>query len=531
MRADDVIANKAHAKLAAPVFVAIGRGDLQEALTDVKRLIKSHPNATEFFYVLSVVMKEAGQTDKALEFAERAYTSMPEDLHMAVHFSDCLMRQGRFEEALRLAQSCWAKSPTHPITCDLIGSVLTGCGELALALDAFQAAVRRAPDELHFQFNLATGLRAVGKLDEAEALYDGVIATSPHDWEAWRNRSDLRKQSPDRNHVSELEAMIPEARNDARGSFRLLGALAKELSDLEDYERSFAYLKRSADIRRKMMSYDVSGDVETMDLLTKTYTSDVSNSGGGIEASEPIFIVGLPRTGSTLLERMLGSHSDVFAAGELQNFAIEFVKLAKETFQGEALDKRSLVVKSTRLDFAELGRRYLGSTRPRTGHTPVFIDKLPLNFLYIGLIARAMPNAKIIHLARDPMDACYAIYKTAFDQAYPYSYDLDDLGRYYVAYHKLMQHWRAALPGKILDVAYEDLVRDPEAQVRRALSHCELDYQEACLKYHESDMPTNTASAAQVRQPVYQSSVAKWRKVEAGLAPLKAHLEASGIQT
>jgi hypothetical protein len=255
----------------------------------------------------------------------------------------------------------------------------------------------------------------------------------------------------------------------------------------------------------------------------------MSTAGGLVDCEEPIFIVGLPRTGSTLLERMLGSHSDVFAAGELQNFAIELVKLAKSTFAGERLDKLSLVNKSTRLDFSALGANYLDSTRPRTGSSRFFIDKMPLNFLYIGLIHLALPAARIVHLTRHPMDACYAIYKTPFDQAYPYSYDLQDLGRYYIAYRQLMDHWHAMLPGRVLDVAYEDLVSNTEGTIRQVLEYCDLEWQPACLDFHQSLAPTNTASAAQVREPVYTSSVAKWRHVEEGLAPLRTMFEQAGI--
>jgi tetratricopeptide (TPR) repeat protein len=531
MRPEDVITNKAYAAMAAKIYRALESGDVRGALSQAQGLVKSHGEVPELLFLLSDIMLKAGLTAQALDLAEKAYRASENELHLHAHFAQCLMRQGLFEDALREADICSAAEPENPGTQDLLGNVFTGCGELERALQAFEMAVASAPDDLHFQFNLATGFRAAGRLDEAETLYDHLISKRPDDFEAWRNRSDLRKQTLKRNHTKDLETLLPRTEGNARGAFQILGALAKEFSDLGDFEKSFSYLKQSADIRRKLMNYQVSGDVETMARLKRTYGADQFEAEEGSVNDEAIFILGLPRTGSTLLERMIGSHSDVFAAGELQNFAVEFVKLAQLTFAGEKFDKLSLVEKSTRLNFKDLGERYVQSTRPRTGRYRHFIDKLPLNFLYVGLIAKALPNAKIIHLTRHPMDVGYAIYKTPFDQAYPYSYDLDDLGAYYVAYHKLMAHWREVLPGRVLDVAYEDLVRTPDHEIRRALDHCGLGFQESCLNFHESQTPTNTASAAQVRQPLYQSSVAKWRNVEKGLLPFRHCLEKAGIET
>ena len=518
------------AQKAAPTLAALSRKDIRAALPLARALFTDNPEVAENAYLLSEVLVAAGRTDEAFGLAIAAMDAAPENPHFIAHYASCLLNHGRFDEALAQAEASLGRRPTKACTYHILGVVYTGCGELDKALEVSEKAAAIAPQDMDLQFNLATGLRSAGRLEEAESIYDKLIANNSTDWELYRNRSDLRRQTTDRNHVAELEKMLPGARGNARGEIQLHGALAKELSDLGDYSRSFTHLKISADMRRRMLKYDVAGDVETMQALAGAFSHDVmSSSGGLVDCEEPIFMVGLPRTGSTLLERMLGSHSDVFAAGELQNFAIELVKLAKTTFAGERLDKLSLVNKSTRLDFSALGANYLDSTRPRTGSTRYFIDKMPLNFLYIGLIKLALPAARIIHLTRHPMDACYAIYKTPFDQAYPYSYDLQDLGRYYIAYRELMDHWHSVLPGAVLDVAYEDLVSDTEATLNQVLNFCDLDWQPACLNFHQSLTPTNTASAAQVRQPVYTSSVAKWKHVEKELAPLRMMFDKAGI--
>jgi tetratricopeptide (TPR) repeat protein len=517
------------AQQAAPTLTALSRKDIRAALPLARALFADNPDVAENAYILSEVLTAAGRTDEAFGLAIAAMDLAPDNPHFMAHYASCLLNQGRFDEALAQAEASLLKKPAQACTFQILGVVYTGCGELAKALDVSEKAAAMAPEDMDVQFNLATGLRAAGRLEEAESLYDRLITNNPCDWELYRNRADLRRQTTERNHVAQLEKLLPEAKGNVRGEIQLHGALAKELSDLANYPRSFTHLKKSADLRRRMLQYDVAGDVETMRALSGAFSDDViSTARGLVDCEEPIFIVGLPRTGSTMLERMLGSHSDVFAAGELQNFAIELVKLAKSTFAGERLDKLSLVNKSTQIDFSTLGANYLGSTRPRTGSSRFFIDKMPLNFLYIGLIHLALPKARIIHLTRHPMDACYAIYKTPFDQAYPYSYDLNDLGRYYIAYRELMDHWHAMLPGRVLDVSYEDLVSNTEVTLRQVTNYCDLDWQPACLNFHQSLAPTNTASAAQVREPVYTSSVGKWKHVEEGLAPLREMLEKAG---
>jgi tetratricopeptide (TPR) repeat protein len=525
----EIIDNQKHGRQTADLLEALDKNDLQNALSLAQRLATQNGEIGDCVYLLSETLSQAGLVDEALTQAERACALENANAHFSSHLANCLLKTGRFDEALSEAERALQLGANHILTYNNLGSVFTGCGELTKALAAYECAVELEPKDLTLQYNLATSLRGVGRLHEAELIYDQIIDTQPNDWEAYRNRSDLKTQTETSNHIAEMESCLHKAQNDLRGAFQLLGALAKELSDIGQYEKSFTYLKKSTDIRRGLMNYDVSGDVETMRALANTYGRDILDRDCGYQTDEPIFIVGLPRTGTTLVERMLGSHSDVFAAGELQNFAVEFVKLAKTTFSNQSLDKLSLVDKSTQLDFAELGKRYISSTRPRTGRTPLFIDKLPLNFLYVGLIHLSLPKARIIHLTRHPMDACYAIFKTPFSEAYPYSYSLSDLARYYIAYRRLMDHWHTELPDRILDVPYEDLVQNPETQIRRILDYCALDWQDGCLNFHENTNPTNTASAAQVRQPIYTSSVAKWRHVEAGLLPLRKKLESAGI--
>jgi hypothetical protein len=307
-----------------------------------------------------------------------------------------------------------------------------------------------------------------------------------------------------------------------------LHALAKEQEDLGHYAASFSNLRRGAERRRRLMRYDVKGDLQTMSRIAEVYSTETfSEPASGCDNREPIFILGMPRTGTTLAERILASHSNVESAGELNNFAIELTRLARQNRAGG--DKLALVEASAGIDFAALGEAYIRSTWPLTGRSERFIDKMPLNFLYAGLIHRALPRAKIIHLQRHPMDTCYAIYKTLFQDAYPFSYSLEELGQYYLAYRNLMRHWDSVMPGVIFHLAYEDLVAETESTCQHLLEYCGLPWEEQCLRFYEQRQASTTASASQVREPVYNSSVGRWHCYREQLQPLVELLERNGV--
>ena len=280
------------------------------------------------------------------------------------------------------------------------------------------------------------------------------------------------------------------------------------------------------------MQYQVEDDVETIDRLIEVHTREaISNVDVDRTCSskEPIFIVGLPRSGTTLVERIIGSHSTVYSAGELNEFAYALMGNSKKQFAGQKMSKMGLVDRSLSLNLKQLGESYIQSTRPRTGHTPYFIDKLPLNYLYCGLIHAAIPNAKIILLQRNPMDVCYAVYKTLFTSPYPFSYDLKELGSYYLAYRRLMDHWKSTLGELMLTVDYEQLVYSQEEQSRRIVEYCGLPWEDACLDFQNNKSASSTASSVQVRQPIYTSSIGQWRNYQQQLEPLVELFKENGI--
>lgn len=405
-----------------------------------------------------------------------------------------------------------------------VGQRLASLGLHAEAADCFARSLAMQPDHPEYLYNHATALIAAGLLVEAEAVLDQVIALAPRDSDAWYNRATLRRQTATDNHVAALEQRLASAPTSAADPVPLLYALGKEREDLGEYARSFAAIKRGADLRRARLAYRVEDDIDTMGLISTAFDANFfSGLPSGHADRRPVFIVGLPRSGSTLVDRILGSHSAVASRGERTDLAMAVVRTA-----GPAADKAELVRRSTQLDFRLLGERYCAHLP--AGASTLQLDKTPANFLYLGLLAAALPQARIVHIRRQPMDACYAMYKTLFRMAYPFSYDLRDLGGYWLAYERLMRHWRSLLPPeRFVELDYEDLVANQEAVTRRLIAHLGLPWEEACLSFERNPQPSLTASAAQVRQPIYSSSVGLWRRHESELAPLAAMLRDAGV--
>ncbi len=499
------------------------------------RLTEAHPAFAAGWVSASQIAMLRKDAAAALAAIDRALGVEPANAGYLVQRSQILLALHRREESLAAALAAERCAPADPALWGAIGTTRSFANDQAGALAAYDHAIALGGADPHLLFNRASVRRFLGDLEGAEADYDRVITLKPADYEAYINRSDLRVQTPQRNHVAQLEALLSGNSADWHGEVQILFALAKEYEDLGEYAKSFTRLRRGAQRRRQHLKYDVATDVETVEWIIEAFPTGPTGPAGptgptaaaGDEA--PIFIVGLPRSGTTLVERILGSHSAVTPAGELDCFALALVDAARARSGRAQLPRRELVAASAGVDFAVLGADYLRRAHAAFGGGGRFTDKMPLNYLYCGLIHRALPNARIVHVTRDPMAVGYAMYKTLFKSGYPFSYDLGEIGRYYGAYRRLMQHWQRTMPGVIHELRYENLVADSEAETRRLLAFCGLEWEAGCAAFHRNPTATTTASASQVRRPIYTSSVAQWRHYEAELAPLKQAIAAAGI--
>lgn len=503
-------------------------GDLRRALAGCEQLNRSCPEYAYGWYLASFAFRRVRRLEPALAAIERAIALDPVDRY--------LLHRGRCQfEARDVAAARVTLAPLsrHEFTIarlhDEAGSLFNMLGDHPTALWHFERAVALEPRDPGFQFNCAALRRYLGDVDGAEAGFDTVIALKPDEYEAYGARAQARTQTPASNHVAQLRSVLERVTEPA-GLVQLCYALAKELEDIGAYADSFAVLERGATTKRRHMRYDVGTDVAIMARIRETYGAPMFDGRiPGHPGGEPIFIIGMPRTGTTLIERILGSHSQVCAAGELNEFSLELVNCVHRLPGPPPASRVDLVSTTARLDFRSLGEAYLRATQPLRDARPRFIDKLPFNFLYAGLIHLALPNARIISVRRHPMDTCYAVYKQLFKDAYPFSYDQVDLARYYVAYDALMRHWDAVMPGVICTVRYEDVVRDVAGETRRLLEHCGLPWEGACLQFHANSRASTTASALQVRRPIYDTSIGRWRHYAQQLEPLRAHLAQAGI--
>ena len=529
--------------LLSEVKKALITGNFKSAIINCRNLNQAHPENFSGWYCAGQIHIALKKYQAGLVSTQRALALCADEPRILLQRVECLFMLQDFQAAKALVTQL-AKINTNPtqlahlssheilVQYDKTGMFLSNLNCHELALTQYQLATKRFPSNAQLFYNTATTLRFLGSTRDAIQALKQCLVLNPLHYEALGLKTSLVKQTTSHNELEPLKQALANPKLAAEGKINLHYALAKTYDDMSEPARSFSALQTGAQLRRKQLAYDVAADEAIMTAIQTHFSQDFIEQRQGKTGSttqEPIFIVGLPRTGTTLVERILSSHSQVHAAGELDVLGKEVIKLASE-HTGQSLSALNAVAASTHIDFELLAKNYLSGSRHMTTDTQHFIDKLPFNYLYLGLIHLAMPHAKIIHVTRHPMAACYAIYKQLFRDAYPFSYDLTDLGRYYIAYHNLMRHWYQVLPGNIYTVHYEQMVDHTEAETKRLLAQCGLDWQPECLAFHANQQAATTASASQVRQPIYRSSLTQWRQYEEYLAPLAEQLQQAGIQ-
>lgn len=493
------------------------------------QLLRASPHAGAAYFIAGVAASRLGQMDLALVHLHRATQLSPQRADYLAELARVLHADWRTNEAMAAADRAFALSPTDGVTLTTLGVLYARSNEHRRAAQVFERAVKVMPGIGEFRFNLGTALTATGELERAEQTFLECLRIEPTNWRAYLALAELLKKDKGSDHIAmfQQQLAISESNDDAAMYLNL--ALAKELETLGRYEESFAHLsegKRRGGARR---GYTTGRDAALFDALMQPVAEP--QPGQGNPSSAPIFVIGMPRSGTTLVERILSSHPTVHSAGELQNFGIAFKRTSGSSTP--MLLDFDVLPRMRAPDWTALGDEYIRNTRSVAGNRAHFVDKLPHNFLYAGYIARALPNASIICLRRDPMDSCLSNFRQLFAQStpyYDYSFDLLDTGRYYLLFDKLMAHWERTMPGRILQVSYEELVDKQEEVTRRIIGHCNLPWDDACLRFEENAAPVATASAVQVRSPMFRSSMQRWKRYEPQLGGLRQVLEEGGIK-
>ncbi len=516
---------KSRARVAA---ACLQRGDVAAAERLTAELLESDDQLVEAWGLASEVALRQGRLRDAAIAANRAAILEPDNAALHARHAQCLVRAGDCQSAIAAVNHAMSAGAQSAEQLNVLAAVLFHCEHQREALDLYKQACILEPTNVETARGLALAYRAIGDIGNAESAADKAISLDPRDYEMVHLRSSLRRQSAEFNHVEPLKRALSAGIPNWRGNVQIGYALAKELEDLGRYEESFGYLERAATLKRRHTDYDIRQDLNTLEQIRASFdlSTLTQRRGSGCASEEPIFILGLPRTGSTLVERILSNHPDVKSAGERNDFALELVKLTTAANDGRPVPKAELPLAATQVDFEKLGKNYIQATRPWTGRVRHFIDKMPMNALYIGYIHLALPRAKIVLVERDPADTCYAMYKFLFQNAYPFSYDLRELGLYFLAHRKLMDHWETLLPkGVIHRVQYEELVAQQQAVSRRLIGELGLPWNDACLDFEANAQVSTTGSAAQVRQRIYRSSVGLWKQYREQLKPMLQILE------
>lgn len=491
-------------------------------------ILSDDPRYADAYYLLALIAAAFKNYGKAIDVLDRAIAFDEEGrpAYLAEK-AKCFLALNRHELARSSIEQCADMSNHTAITLDTVGVVLSRLGEHERAITFFERAVNLDDKQAEIYYNMGASLQFLGRFVEAAEAYEQAITLQPDMVKAHSALSQLSKQTAEQNHIRRLTDLW-EVIDGIDERLHVGHALAKEYEDLEDYDNAFRFLCLAKEKKRAAVNYQIDAATSLFTAARQGY--EAIAAGKNEPSDEPIFVVGMPRTGTTLVERIVSSHSRVSSAGELPDMSLVTKRLTN-TPSPLVLDAATLDA-AAQVDMAELGKAYIDSTRPRTGECAHFVDKMPFNFFYAGIIARALPNAKIIALVRNPMDTCLSNFRQLFSTRFPYydyAYSIDDTAQFYGLFRSLVDYWQLALGDHFLSVSYESLIEEPEKQTRRLLSFCRLDFEEACLSFHRNSAPVSTASSVQVRQPLYRTAVDRWRRYGDNLKPLQQALTKQGF--
>ncbi len=470
---------------------------------------------------LALVLRDLGRLDEAANLLERALSIAPGTARLNVQQGSLFLERGQVGQAAEAAERALALAPESHEALNLMGRVAMERGRPQSALACFRRAIEFKPDAAESWNNAGNALRVLGRIEEARDAFNKAVEFEPLHAGTYVNLADCMTFAPDDPLIEVMETLSADDKRSPDDRIYLNFALAKALRDTGDHRRAFDRVLAGNRAKRALVSYDEEATLGLFDRIEKVFTTKriASLGSAGNPSKLPIFIFGMPRSGTTLVEQILASHKDVTGAGELD--ILPTLARAVCGSDGKALAYPEFVPLLSGDGLQELGTRYLASLGTHAGGAARVTDKMPANFLFAGLIHLMLPEAVMIHVVRDPVDTCLSCFFKLFSGSLNYTYDLGELGRYYRRYEKLMAHWEKVLPpSRIVEVRYEKLVADLEGEARRILEACELEWDPRCLTFHETMRPVYTASATQVREPLFKSSVGRARGYRSRIRPL-----------
>jgi tetratricopeptide (TPR) repeat protein len=501
-------------------------GRAAEAEATYRQALALKPEDPSVLNNLALALKETERFDEASALLTRSLSLDPGNVKTLTYLALVRLDQKLFPEAEAAAQRALALAPDDPEALNAMGLVRFEQQKSDEALVLHRRAVELKPDLADAYNNIGNILKENGELAAARAAFERAVELDPREAGYYFNLADSKKFTEDDAHLAAMEHRVRNLDGlSASARSRLNFALSKAYDDLGRYDEAFACMREGNALKRGRIDYDETGTLGLFDRIRSTFDRGLLETkvDAGYASSLPVFVVGMPRSGTTLVEQILASHPAVHGAGELADFNVLVDRMAGSRGNAFCYPEDSPALTTDQL--CALGLACVEALRRRAPSAQRVTDKMPANFVFLGLIHLALPGARIIHVLRDPRDTCLSCYSKLFTAEQNFTYDLGELGRYYRKYAELMDHWRHMLPaGRVLEIRYEDVIADLEGSARRLLDHCGLEWDPTCIAFHEARRPVRTASASQVRRPIYRSSQGRWRTYQDHLGPLFAAL-------
>jgi len=500
---------------------ALNQGLYQQAHQHLILILQQDKYFADAYFLLAMIASVHHNLAKAIELIKQANALAPNNPEYLSQLAKHYALDNNHVEALHFAELAAKLTAQSSLTLDTLGVTYSQMGLHEKAVHFFKKSVAINDKNPNYFFNLGASLKFIGDFDGARKAYEKTILMAPKYYKAHSALTGLGGISKDNNHISLLEELFKQTQH-ADDRLHIGHALAREYESLEDFDKAFHYLEMAKKFKLKHLKYSIDEDKALFSSLASHFKDCKHSLFQGFNTKEAIFVVGMPRSGTTLVERIISQHTDVTSAGELQHFGLLVKKMAK-TPSNRVIDAET-VAATKDINFKELGKSYIDSTRAITGKTAKFVDKMPLNVLYVGFILQALPKAKIICLDRNPLDTIVSNFRQLFSvnqSYYNYAYDLQTTTEFYLLFKQLAELWLALFPDNFYLINYEKLVNDPINEAKQLIEFCDLSWQEQCVDIHQNSAPVATASALQVRSPINNRSVGNWKKYDAYLDGVK----------